>query len=43
MKENKEKLNSFTNQMEKDRYDALTFQNPTTDKYPARLLVGEDF
>lgn len=39
----KEEIEPFTNQMEKGSYEAITFQNPTTDKYPARLLVGEDF
>ncbi len=39
----KEEIDLFNNQMEKGSYDVRTFQNPTTDKYPARFLVGEDF
>ena len=33
----------FTKQMENGSYEVVTFQNPTTDKYPARFLVGKDF
>ncbi len=43
LKKDKEEMESFTNQVEKDRYEVVTFHNPTTDKYPARLLVGEEF
>ena len=36
-------MDAFSNQMGKGRYEAITFHNPTTDKYPARLLVGDEF
>lgn len=39
----KEVMDAFSNQMGKGRYEVITFQNPTTDKYPARLLVGDEF
>ena len=33
----------FIDQIEKEEYDTVTFQNPTSDKYPARLLVGKEY
>ncbi len=36
-------IDIFLNQMEENKYDVKMFQNPTSDKYPARLIVGNHF
>ena len=38
-----EEIDLFVKQMENGRYDSMTFQNPSTDKYPVRVLIGEDY